>query len=80
MPRLIDVKPKAGLMVDIKPKVGDLIDVKPKEGSFFAVRGRVYGVVLAAGQVIGPGFFMFLTYPTTGTAVWGAEGADITWR
>lgn len=65
MGKLIDIKPKAGLMIDIKPKLGNQIDIKPKMGNFSSVQGRVYERTLAAGQVIGPGFFMFLTYPAT---------------
>ena len=52
MPRMIDIKPKVGLMVDVKPKMGDLIDIKPKVGNFYAVRGRVYERTLVAGQLM----------------------------
>ena len=52
MPRLIDVKPKMGLMVDVKPQLGGMIDVKPKLGEFHAVQGRVYERTLGVGQLM----------------------------
>ena len=61
MPRMIDVKPKAGLMIDVKPKVGVL-------GENYT---RSYSVVLAARQYIGLPFL--LTYPNAGTVTQWSE-------
>ena len=67
MPRLIDVKPKVGLMVDVKPQVGGMTDIKPKVGELHAVQGRVYEVILGARQLMLT--VPFLTYPVAITVV-----------
>ena len=72
MPRMIDIKPKVGLMVDVKPKMGDLIDIKPKVGNFYAVRGRVYERTLVAGQLMM--LVPLITYPSAVTVQFENSG------
>ena len=71
MPRMIDVKPKAGLMINVKPKVTDMIDIKPKVGVIHEVQNRGYSVTLARGQYIGLPFL--LTYRDAGTVTQWSE-------
>ena len=66
MPRIIDVKPKAGVMIDVKPKLGNL-------GENYT---RSYQVVLSAGQPIG--LLLTLTYPTIGTVTQWSEVSGVT--
>ena len=72
MPRMIDVKPKAGLMINVKPKVTDMIDIKPKAGAIHEVQNRGYSVVQSTGMYAG---LPWLIYPTTGTIIqWSETG------
>ena len=64
MGRLIDVKPVASLL-DIKPNTASVFEVKPNMGSMKRQTEDQKVVDLYAGMSIGPGFFMFLTYPVT---------------
>ena len=72
MPRMIDVKPKAGLMINVKPKAGDMVDIKPKVGILAENYTRSYSVVQSAGMYAG---LPWLIYPTTGTIIqWSETG------
>lgn len=72
MPKLIDVKPKIGLMIDIKPKVGSEIDIKPKIGEL-RDRTRSYSVAHTAGVIMLS--IPLITYPTAGTETqWSDSG------
>lgn len=62
MGRLIDVKPKAGL-VDVKPNSALLLNTKPVAGQLNRATEDDVVTRLSSGMPIGPGFFMFLTYP-----------------
>ena len=72
MPRMIDVKPKVGLMVDIKPKMGDMVDIKPKIGNFWVTRGRTYDRTLVAGQLMM--LVPLITYPSAITVQFENSG------
>ena len=71
MPRMIDVKPKVGLMINVKPKAGDMVDIKPKAGVLAENYTRSYSVTLARGQYIGLPFL--LTYRDAGTVTQWSE-------
>lgn len=62
MGKLINTKGSGGL-INIKGQ-GSVFNTKPIVGSIKGQTEDDVVVHLVAGQIIGPGFFMFLTYPT----------------
>lgn len=60
---VIDWKPRSEAVIDWKPRNEAILEYKPKMVEVGAEISAFTERVLGAGQSIGPGFFMFLTYP-----------------
>lgn len=60
---VIDTKPRNLSIVDTKPKNFQVLDTKPKNFKINDVDDVV--VYLYSGASIGPGWFMYVTYPNT---------------
>lgn len=61
MGRIINPK-GSGSLINVKGK-GNVFNTKPVVGSMLKHTGDDAILRIYAGQAIGPGFFMFLTYP-----------------
>lgn len=74
---VVDVLPKNESVVDVLSRNKAIEDTLPKMSTLGAEQTRSFDVVLGAGYLITT--VPLLTYSTTGTATWWAEGRDIVW-
>ena len=63
MRRLVDTK-SSGSLFDVKPKTTRFIDTKPVLGGINRQTEDDVVVHLFAGMSMGPGWYMYVTYPT----------------
>lgn len=66
---IIDLKPQNLSIIDPKSRNFQVQDTQPRNLNTLTDFGteQLFTVVLAAGQSMGPGFFMFIPYLTAGT-------------